>query len=319
MNPNGGFESDPEYSETEVNADSSAVPAASYQLPEQERPVPFENWAPLPEPPVRVPNFGHFGVLILLAAFGLLASSLAVRAAVSIHLFGVSTLQQAVTEIHYVLGSEVILYTLTFLSSLLIFPFLWHKSLFAGVQWNGAKAVEMRLRLFGAASGCFVFAILNAVFLPGPSNTPIDQIFRAPGAAWLMFAFGVTIAPFFEEFFFRGFLLPALCTACDWTHERTTHTPPLPLAENGHPQWSTTAMIIGSVLTSVPFALTHAQQIGSALGPLALLFCVSLILCWTRLATRSLAASVLVHASYNFLIFSFMLLSTSGFRHLDKL
>ena len=35
--------------------------------------------------------------------------------------------------------------------------------------------------------------------------------------------------------------------------------------------------------------------------------------------TRSLAASVLVHASYNFLLFSLMLLGTSGFRHLDKM
>jgi membrane protease YdiL (CAAX protease family) len=38
-----------------------------------------------------------------------------------------------------------------------------------------------------------------------------------------------------------------------------------------------------------------------------------------RLATRSLAASVLVHASYNLLLFSLMLLGTSGFRHLDKI
>jgi hypothetical protein len=34
---------------------------------------------------------------------------------------------------------------------------------------------------------------------------------------------------------------------------------------------------------------------------------------------RSLAASVLVHASYNFLLFSLMLLGTSGFQHLDKM
>jgi membrane protease YdiL (CAAX protease family) len=42
-------------------------------------------------------------------------------------------------------------------------------------------------------------------------------------------------------------------------------------------------------------------------------------LCWARLATRSLAASVLVHASYNFLLFSLMLLGTSGFKHLDRM
>jgi hypothetical protein len=63
----------------------------------------------------------------------------------------------------------------------------------------------------------------------------------------------------------------------------------------------------------------HAEQTGYSLGPFILLVCVSLVLCWARLSTRSLAASVLVHASYNCLLFSFMLLGTSGFQHLDKM
>jgi membrane protease YdiL (CAAX protease family) len=46
---------------------------------------------------------------------------------------------------------------------------------------------------------------------------------------------------------------------------------------------------------------------------------VSLVLCGVRLFTRSLASSTLVHACYNFLIFSIMLVGTGGFRHLDKM
>jgi membrane protease YdiL (CAAX protease family) len=78
-------------------------------------------------------------------------------------------------------------------------------------------------------------------------------------------------------------------------------------------------MIFASVITSVPFALMHAEQTAWSLGPFLLLVCVSLVLCWARLATRSLAASVLVHAAYNFLLFSLMLLGTSGFKHLDRM
>jgi hypothetical protein len=63
----------------------------------------------------------------------------------------------------------------------------------------------------------------------------------------------------------------------------------------------------------------HAEQTARALGPFLLLVTVSLVLCWVRLSARSLAASVLVHASYNLLLFSLMLLGTGGFRHLDKL
>ena len=78
-------------------------------------------------------------------------------------------------------------------------------------------------------------------------------------------------------------------------------------------------MVFGSICTSIPFALMHAEQTAWSLGPFLLLVCVSLVLCWARLSTRSLEASVLVHASYNFLLFSLMLLGTSGFKHLDKM
>jgi membrane protease YdiL (CAAX protease family) len=118
---------------------------------------------------------------------------------------------------------------------------------------------------------------------------------------------------------FRGFLLPAMCTAFDWFQQKVKHIPMLPLDPNGQPQWSISAMALGSLATSIPFAAMHAAQTGYSLGPFLLLVCVSLVLCWARLSTRSLAASVFVHASYNFLLFSLMMLGTSGFRHMDKM
>jgi membrane protease YdiL (CAAX protease family) len=144
-------------------------------------------------------------------------------------------------------------------------------------------------------------------------------MFSSPGAAWLMFAFGTTIAPFFEEMFFRGFLLPALCTAWDWLVEQVKHEAAPPLDANGHPEWSLPAMAVASVLTSIPFALLHVDQQGHSLGPFLLLIVVSLVLCTVRLKTRSLAASTLVHACYNFIIFSLALIGTGGFRHFDKM
>jgi len=164
-----------------------------------------------------------------------------------------------------------------------------------------------------------VLAALDEAFLPGPNHAPIEDVFRSPGAAWLMFAFGVTFAPFFEEIAFRGFLLPALATAWDWAIEKSTGKPARPLDANGHPQWSIYAMVAASIATSLPFALMHADQQGHSLGPFLLLVTVSLILCAVRLVTRSLAASTLVHACYNFMIFFLMLVSTGGFQHLDKM
>jgi hypothetical protein len=173
--------------------------------------------------------------------------------------------------------------------------------------------------LLAAAFACLVLAFLDTVLLPGPENAPIDRVFQVPGAVWLMVAFGITLAPFIEELVFRGFLLPALATAWDWSVEQIRDRPaPWPDPVRGT-LWSLPAMIAASVLTSIPFAWIHAEQTGYSLGPFLLLVCVSLVLCWVRLSTRSLAASTIVHACYNLLLFSLMFWGTNGFKHMDKL
>ncbi|HEU5457527.1 MAG TPA: CPBP family glutamic-type intramembrane protease [Terracidiphilus sp.] len=340
-------------------------------------------WAP---PPERTPNFGHAALLAIFALIGLLCASLLAQLALSHHLFGIHTTRRAAEDIHYTLGTEAIIYLVTLLISVVVFPFVWRQSFFRGIHWRGFAALRLRYRLFAAAALCFLLAMFNGVVMPGPSNAPIDRLFCTPGAAWILFAFGVTFAPFFEELAFRGFLLPSFCTAYDWIVEQLTtpanplqpprpllaartvadiflalpifalmpyhhvgylprtlflsawvfvlavwwlfatlrqpHRAPAPtplLDSDGHPLWSFHAMTVASVLTSVPFALMHGEQTSYALGPFLLLVAVSLVLSWTRLLTRSLASSVLVHASYNFLLFGFMFLGTSGFRHLDRM
>jgi membrane protease YdiL (CAAX protease family) len=79
------------------------------------------------------------------------------------------------------------------------------------------------------------------------------------------------------------------------------------------------AMVFASVVVSVPFALMHGEQTAYSIGPFLLLVSISLALCWVRLAVRSLAASVVVHSSYNLLLFSLMFLGTGGFRHMDRM
>jgi hypothetical protein len=280
----------------------------------------FQSWSQPEIPkPTRIPHLGHVALLAGFLIFGLACSTALFFVALHFHLYGVSTAEQAKSEIHYNLYTELILYFVTLILSLLIFPLFWKKSFFAGIQWRGREALRLYWQLLSVAVCCFGLALLDQVLIPGPDKAPIDEMFRSPGAAWLMFAFGVTVAPFFEEIIFRGFLLPAIATAWDWTAERFSHTAPRPLDENGSPQWSIPAMVFASIAASLPFALIHVEQQGHAIGPFVLLICVSLVLCAVRLRTRSLAASVLVHASYNFMLFAIMLVGTGGFRHLDKM
>lgn len=270
-------------------------------------------------PQERIPHFGHVALLALLAISALIVVAIIGQVAVMRHLFGVSSLTEAASNVRYLLGTQALLYVFTFVGSLIVFPLVWHKSFFAGLQWRGTHALLRSRYLIGAAALCFILAMLDGYVFPGPKDAPIDRIFRTPGAAWFLFAFGVTFAPFFEEIAFRGFLLPALATACDWVGEKVSHRLRPDLDFNGHPLWSMPAMVIASFITSVCFALMHADQTSYSLGPFILLVIVSLVLCTARLRLRSLAASVILHASYNFLLFSFMLIGTGGFRHLDKM
>jgi hypothetical protein len=280
----------------------------------------FQSWSqPETIAPARIPHLGHLCLLSVFLLFGFVCMTVLMLIAFQFHWDGVTTQDQIKTNAYYLLGSEAILYLVTLALSFPLFPLLWNKSFFVGIQWRGATALQLGWRLPAIALGCFTLALLDQWLLPGPEHAPIEDIFNSPGAAWLMFGFGVTFAPFFEEIVFRGFLLPSLATTWDWAIEKSTGKPARSLDANGHPRWSIFAMVIASVLTTIPFALMHADQQGHSLGPFLLLITVSLILCAVRLVTRSLAASTLVHACYNFLIFFTMMVGTGGFRHLDKM
>jgi membrane protease YdiL (CAAX protease family) len=294
-------------------------PTEEPQLPTEAPPL-FDTWSqPEPPPEVRIPNPAHLGILAILVVAAAIITGLLTQLAMHFHLFGVSTVEQLANNIPYGIATQVLLYLLVLVLCLIVFPLLWRKGLFAGLQWNGLIAIQQSGKLILAAFGCFILAIIDGILIPSKGDAPIDEVFKAPGGAWLLVAFGITLAPFFEELAFRGFLLPALATAWDWFEEQSNHTPRLPLDLDGHPLWSQRAMIAGSIAASLPFAAMHAAQTGYTLGPFLLLICVSLVLCWVRLSTRSLAASTLVHASYNLILFVLSFVLTDGFKHLDKL
>jgi membrane protease YdiL (CAAX protease family) len=322
FDPDSAAPAPPAYADTlplaQAPTDLSANPS-----PYIDQPL-FASYAQPPvRRPVRIPHFGHLLLLSLLivVAFAIAVVVAAVDYVLVAHFnhSAAQSFKDLSTNVGFNLMFETVLYFGTFGIALFVFPMIWNEGYFAGLQWRGDVARSKFWLLLSIAAFCFGLAILDQVVLPGPANAPIDKMISSPGAAWLMFAFGVTVAPFFEEMLFRGFLLPALCTAFDWIGEKIRHAPPLPLDASGHPQWSMPAMIVASIATSAPFALLHREQQGNSLGPFLLLIVISTILCAVRLKTRSLAASTLVHATYNFLLFMVELAVTGGFRHFDKM
>ena len=146
----------------------------------------------------------------------------------------------------------------------------------------------------------------------------MDDFFRTATDAWVVTIFGVLVAPVFEEIFFRGFLVPAFAIAYGLAFR--CHAPPAAReAWQGSNALTRPALAFSAVLTSVLFGLLHGKQISFIWPIIVLLTGVSLVLTAVRLRFRSVAASALVHASYNFAVFFSGFLASGGYRHLDKL
>lgn len=114
---------------------------------------------------------------------------------------------------------------------------------------------------------------------PGGSNPLLEMVLRSDSSLAL-FCFAVTavvLAPFFEETIFRGVLLPVLSRR---------------LGSLG-----------GVLLSSAVFGLAHLS-----IGEFPALFVLGLLLGWLRLSSGRLSASIWMHALWNALTFSNLVL-----------
>jgi membrane protease YdiL (CAAX protease family) len=135
-------------------------------------------------------------------------------------------------------------------------------------------------------------------FLPIRTDLPIEQAIKGILSAYVTMFFGVLIAPLFEEVYFRGLMYPVLVRAF-------------------RSAGATLAVSVAVIITSAAFALVHGAQLGFSWPPLLVIFLVGLVLTLVRAHTRSLAATWLVHVSYNSTLFGLMLVQTRGFHRLS--
>jgi hypothetical protein len=164
------------------------------------------------------------------------------------------------------------------------------RQFWTAIRWNWPQARWGGYLLLGVAL-YFVLIGLGQV-LPIPKNLPIDQFFQTARQAGIVSVVAVTLAPFMEELFFRGFLYPVLARK--------------------------TGAVMGILVTSLLFGLLHGAQLGYSWAVL-IIFLVGVALTTVRAATKSVAASFLVHVGYNGTLSLLLFVATSGFRHLERL
>jgi CAAX protease family protein len=163
-------------------------------------------------------------------------------------------------------------------------------SFLKAIQWNFPR--NWSLYIFGGVVLSLALQGL-AQLLPAPQEVPMDRFFQTSAEAWVLSIFGITLAPLFEELFFRGFLYPVLARRL--------------------------GMAVSVILTAAAFGLIHAPQLGRSWSLVSVIFIVGLVLTITRAVKKSVGAGFLIHAGYNGTISILMFVATSGFRHLEKL
>ena len=244
----------------------------------------------------------------------LLASVSVFALAMGFHLLGNETPEQLLREPRLLIPSMAAAYLIAGAIVWAIFTYLWQKTFLDGLHWNFTAVRRRWMPLLGGGVALSLVVQFLSNYLPVPKTLPIDDFFRNSADVWMVALFGTFVAPIFEELAFRGFLLPSLASAWDWLQGRRENAD-----LDQDPHWSVAALVVSCTITSIAFALVHADQLAHAWAPLAVLFAVSLVLCGVRLWTQSLAASTFIHATYNGTIFTILFFVTGGFRHLDKI
>jgi membrane protease YdiL (CAAX protease family) len=187
------------------------------------------------------------------------------------------------------ISAQVVVYIVVFL--FMVNLLTWRGLPFwRSVRWNWPQNPMLYL-LGGVALSLALQGLAH--WLPMPKELPMDRFFQTQRQAWVLAIFGVTMAPLMEELFFRGFLYPVLARRV--------------------------GVIFSVLLTAAAFSMVHAPQLAKAWGPVLIIFLVGLALTIVRVASRSVAAGLLMHVAYNGTLSILLFVATDGFRHLERL
>jgi len=201
-----------------------------------------------------------------------------------------ATFTDLATNAAVVIGAQTAAYPVVLLFIFLMVRTRSHQAFGKAIQWNWPGMLAPAFLISGVVLALVVEGM--ARFLPIPKSLPMDAYFHDATSAYMMAAFGMTLAPLLEELFFRGLLYPLLRRSF--------------------------GLIVAVLLTGAAFAAIHGAQLGYAWAPVFSIFVVGVVFTLVRVRTNSVAASFLMHCGYNFALFAALWLASDHYRHLEK-
>jgi len=246
---------------------------------------------PLAQPPVENPVFSGWDVLAIavLTLLTMLVVQLAVLLAAHWFFYPRANLAEVAQRPILLLASQFLIYFAVAAGMIMLVEGKYRVSFWQAIRWNWPRS-EWRLLGLGVVLLLALSMLEN--FLPVPKDTPFEHLFDRPRDAYLLSIIAVSIGPLMEEMFFRGLMYPVLARRM--------------------------GVIWGILLTALPFGLIHLPQYGWAWGAALVIFLVGVACGAVRAATKSVAASFLVHVGYNGTQMLFAVIATHGFRQMEK-
>lgn len=221
--------------------------------------------APAPE---KKPFWGYLDLaLVLSLLFALVAVIMLVAAG---FVLAVPSLRQDQGPL--LLPTQLAVYAAVYLSLGLVFRFRHSKPVLHSLGWCAARFNLLVVALGGILLAFAVSALATLAHTPKVPS-PVENLMNSPILLSLFGVMAVTLAPFFEELFFRGFIQPLLTRSL--------------------------GVIAGVLLTAAVFGSLHAPEYSFAWQYAVAVSLVGVVLGWVRVRSNSIIPCTVMHGAYN--------------------
>jgi uncharacterized protein len=228
----------------------------------------IEPETPVQTPAAREPFWSYFDLLLvgglLIPAVALIV--LGAGLVVAFH----PALKEDPTPL--ILPTQIALYILIYVDFWVVLKLRYGKPVMTSLGWQRPR-INLLVVGTGGAALAFALSVFASLLHTPKVASPIDKLTSSPASLVLFGIIAVTIAPLFEELFFRGFIQPLLSR--------------------------TFGVIAGILLTAALFGLLHAPEYSWAWQYALIVSLAGAVFGWLRARTNSIVPSTIMHGCYN--------------------